>query len=294
MRVEDWEREIGRVAWNGPRTATCAGVAYTVSANRVSWTSAQGASVAVSTVVNAMAGWKVFELVIDGKVVEATNDTSVVRNQRVRDAMDAAIGCAVGAAREWAPAPAPKVAARATKATKAQAAAEGRVAAEANAGITATPAAEAPASGSDEPSLDSQETGALSAAFEPVDDPPSSTSPDAAVDEPEPAGTGGPDRDVAAPADPGGNVRGESSDAPSPGSHEAAAPDPLVEPGPEPEPDVGVSTLSSEAAAVAEAQAVVEAVNEADAGPAPDLPEPIPFRPRKPRARRTPPENGTR
>jgi hypothetical protein len=105
VRVEDWEQEVGRVAWTGPRTAVCAGVTYTVTATRAAWSSAQGGTVAVNVVINPRAGWKVFELVVDGKVVEAANDTAMIRNDRVRMPMEAAIACAIGASREWAPAP---------------------------------------------------------------------------------------------------------------------------------------------------------------------------------------------
>ncbi|MEI7745782.1 MAG: hypothetical protein WCK58_18755, partial [Chloroflexota bacterium] len=102
MQVEDWERETGQVAWTAGQATVCGGVTYTVTPRRISWQSETGARVAVSVVVNETAHWRVFEMSIDGKVIEAAGDTASIRNERVRLSMEAALACAMAAVRGWA------------------------------------------------------------------------------------------------------------------------------------------------------------------------------------------------
>ncbi len=101
MRVEDWERETGRGPWTSGATTVCRGVVYTVTPRRITWQPEGRPPMAVTVVVNAAARWRVFELSIGGRVVDAAYDTAEIRNERLRVAMDGALGCAIAAVREW-------------------------------------------------------------------------------------------------------------------------------------------------------------------------------------------------
>lgn len=276
MRVEDWEGSVGRVAFDGSRTTTCAGVPYAVSANRVTWPAAQGGRLAVHVVVNAMAGWKVFELVVDGKVIEATNDTSTVRNQRVRDAMETALGCAMGAAREWVPAARAATVAARRAATPPEEPVAG-------AGATPSPADAESGSGTEgdagtsnlspEDAAEAEVAAVLEAGNEADEAEPDAGRPVAmtAIPRKRPAHRTHRTRHpvVPAEADPGATT--DEDPATTKDDETRATRD--GDPGPTTDDRPGLT-------------------QGADAASPAVLPEPIPFRPR-PSRRRTPPQNGT-